>query len=127
MNSAVSELSLRLGETSAFKNAGGQCEKPANGKSPSGSRDPQELKKACSEFESLFIFHLLKEMRATVPKSGFLSGGRREDMYLSMFDAQIAREMASTRGIGLSNLLMKHLNSGEGGEEKPVARNEKKS
>lgn len=118
MNGAVSELSLRLGATNVPKNAGGQCEKPVSGKLTSGSRDPQELKKACSEFESLFIFQLLKEMRATVPKSGFLSGGRGEDMYLSMFDAQIAREMASTRGIGLSNLLMKHLNSEEGAKEK---------
>ena len=85
---------------------------------PEASRDGIELKKACAEFESLFIFHLLKEMRSTIPKTGLLTGGRGEEIYTSMFDAQIAREMASERGIGLSTLLRERLSPSLGPEEK---------
>jgi len=35
---------------------------------PSPDADPAKLKEACSELESLFIYYLLKEMRASVPK-----------------------------------------------------------
>ncbi|HEJ83089.1 MAG: rod-binding protein [Deltaproteobacteria bacterium] len=93
-------------------------ERPKAGQVPAEGRDPVELKKACAELESLFIFHLLKEMRSAVPKAGLLTGGRGEEMYTSMFDAQIARELASERGIGLSTLLMERLGSTSGPEEK---------
>ena len=72
--------------------------------------DPN-LKKACAEFESLFMFYLLKEMRATIPKSGFISGGRAEEIYTSMLDTQLARELSSNGGIGLSAILFDRLNS----------------
>jgi peptidoglycan hydrolase FlgJ len=81
------------------------------------NKNPIELKKACQELESLFIFHLLKEMRSTVPKTGFLTGGKGEEFYTSMFDAQVARELASKRGIGLSQLLMERLGPTSGTEE----------
>jgi flagellar protein FlgJ len=69
------------------------------------------LKKACAEFESLFMFYLLKEMRATIPKSGFISGGRAEEIYTSMLDTQLSRELSSNGGIGLSSILFDRLNN----------------
>jgi len=76
--------------------------------------NPQELKEACSELESLFIFYLLKEMRATIPKTGLISGGRAEEIYTSMLDSQLSKEMASQRGIGLSSLILDRLKSRPG-------------
>jgi len=73
-----------------------------------------ELKEACSELESLFIFYLLKEMRATIPKTGLISGGRAEEIYTSMLDSQISKEMASQRGIGFSSLILDRLESRPG-------------
>jgi len=70
-----------------------------------------QLKEACSELESLFIYYLFKEMRATVPKSGFVSGGRAEDIYTSMLDFQLAKELSDKGGIGLSSLLLKQLDN----------------
>ena len=70
--------------------------------------DPQ-LKKACSELESLFISYLLKEMRATIPKSGFISGGRAEEIYTSMLDSELAKELSLKGGIGLSSVLLDQL------------------
>ena len=74
----------------------------------SGQNDPQ-LKKACSELESLFIAYLLKEMRATIPKSDFINGGRAEEIYTSMLDAEMARELSAKGGIGLSSILLDQL------------------
>ena len=74
----------------------------------SGPNDPQ-LRKACSELESLFIAYLLKEMRATIPKSDFMSGGRAEEIYTSMLDSEMAKKLSSKGGIGLSAILLDQL------------------
>jgi len=76
---------------------------------PTTDNDPDKLKEACSELESLFVFYLLKEMRATVPKSGFLSGGKTEEMYTSIIDIQLARDITEKRGIGISSVLFEKL------------------
>jgi flagellar protein FlgJ len=70
--------------------------------------DP-ELREACVQMESLFIHHLLKEMRATIQKSGFISGGRAEEIYTSMLDAEMAVNISKTRGMGLAEMLMHQL------------------
>jgi flagellar protein FlgJ len=67
--------------------------------------DPQ-LREACVQMESLFIYQLLKEMRATIQKSGFISGGRAEEIYTSMLDAKMAVKISKTRGMGLAEMLM---------------------
>ena len=76
--------------------------KNANGTNP-------ELREACVQMESLFIHHLLKEMRATVHKSGFIGGGRAEEIYTSMLDAEMAVNISKTRGIGLAQMLLQQL------------------
>lgn len=68
-----------------------------------------EIDEACSELESLFIFQLLKEMRASIPKSDLVSGGRAEEIYTSMLDNQIAKELSSHGGIGLAALFRHQL------------------
>lgn len=82
--------------------------------------DPK-LREACTQMESLFIHHLLKEMRATVHKSGFISGGRAEEIYTSMLDAEMAVEISKTRGMGLAEMLLHQLGnlSAKGGSEDP--------
>ncbi|MGB8427457.1 MAG: rod-binding protein, partial [Desulfobacterales bacterium] len=69
------------------------------------------LKKACAEFEALFINQLLKELRATVEKSGLMDGGQAEEVYTGMMDAEIARDLASKGGIGLAAILYRQLSS----------------
>ena len=76
---------------------------------PGKAADPK-LRDVCRQMESLFIHHLLKEMRATIHKSGFISGGRAEEIYTSMMDAEIAVKIAERGGIGLSEMLLRQLN-----------------
>ena len=68
-----------------------------------------ELRDACRQMESLFIHHLFKEMRATIDKSGFISGGRAEEIYTSMMDAEMAAKISTRGGIGLSEMLLRQL------------------
>ena len=75
----------------------------------SSDNDPGKLKQACSELESLFIYYLIKEMRATVPKSGLIGGGSAEENYTSMLDLQLSKDIAEKRGIGISTALFERL------------------
>jgi flagellar protein FlgJ len=59
--------------------------------------------------ESLFISHLIKEMRATVEKSGFIDGGQAEEIFTSLLDVEISKKMSSSCGIGLSAILLEQL------------------
>jgi flagellar protein FlgJ len=91
-------------------------------KRPQGDiqNDP-ELRDGCLKMESLFIHHLLKEMRATIHKSGFISGGRSEEIYTSMLDAETANKISSRGGIGLAEMLLHQLGgrTAEVKEEEP--------
>ncbi|MCU0590134.1 MAG: rod-binding protein [Desulfobacterales bacterium] len=69
----------------------------------------QELKAACDDLEALFIHHMLSEMRKTVTKSGLTDGGRSEEIYTSLMDAELARDMARSGGLGLSRILQEQL------------------
>jgi flagellar protein FlgJ len=70
-----------------------------------------ELSDACRQMESLFIHHLFKEMRATIHKSGVISGGRAEEIYTSMLDAEMAAKISTRGGIGLTEMLLHQLGS----------------
>lgn len=72
------------------------------------SREVQ-IEKACRDFESLFIQHMLKQMRQTVPQNGLFSGGSAEQFYTSMLDGEVAKTISNQRGIGLAPALIRQL------------------
>lgn len=73
-----------------------------------------ELKKACADFEAIFLSQLLRTMRRTVPKSGLLDGGLAEDIYRDMLDVEIAERMARRGGMGLGDMLYRQLSKAAG-------------
>jgi flagellar protein FlgJ len=81
------------------------------------AEDSKGLKQACNEFESLFIQHMLQQMRKTVPKNGLFNGGNAEDIYTSMLDGEMARRMSRNGGIGLSSVVYGRL-AGLAGKKK---------
>jgi flagellar protein FlgJ len=87
-----------------------------SGRSSSSAESDPKLGSVCREMESLFINYLLKEMRATIDKSGLIDGGQAEEIYTSMLDAELAKEIAGRGGIGLYKLLWDQL-AGESGKE----------
>jgi flagellar protein FlgJ len=72
---------------------------------PDGGRNElQRLRKACEEFEALFIQELLKGLRRTTFET--LRGPR--SIYQSMMDEEVAR-VCARRGLGLAELLLSRL------------------
>jgi flagellar protein FlgJ len=82
-------------------------------------KDESRLQAACMEMESLFLTHLLKEMRATIDKSGFISGGQAEEIFTSLLDVEISRKMSAAGGIGLSKILLEQLRAKGGRKDDP--------
>jgi len=74
----------------------------------SGGKDDSKLKEASQGFETIFISKLWEQMRQSVPKEGYLHS-REEDMYLSMFDRELAQKMSESGGIGLGQMLYDEL------------------
>jgi Rod binding domain-containing protein len=81
-----------------------------------------KLKSVCEDMEALFIHHMLSEMRKTVAKSGLIDGGRSEEIYTSLMDAELAKEMAHSGGVGLSAILQEQLSGLAGSLRHPVPR-----
>ncbi len=67
------------------------------------------LKDTCKEFESIFIYSILKSMRKTVLRSDLLHRGMAEDIYNSMFDQEIAKNISDGNGIGISSMIYQQL------------------
>jgi flagellar protein FlgJ len=84
-----------------------------------GDKDDPQLRAACAEMESLFLSHLLKELRATVDKSGFISGGQAEEIFTSLLDVEISKKMSAAGGIGLSAILLEQLSGKKSGTDNP--------
>jgi flagellar protein FlgJ len=92
-----------------MKNRLNRAEEAIKKEKKAGGNSDAALNRACAEMESLFIYQLFKEMRATIPKSGFISGGRAEEVYRSMLDSELAKELAKRNGLGLAPMLRSQL------------------
>ena len=68
-----------------------------------------KMNTACMEMESMFIQNMFKEMRASIPKSGLISGGKAEEMFTDMLDAEMAKSLSSSGGIGLASMMQRQL------------------
>ena len=67
------------------------------------------LKKACQDFEAVFLRQLLQKMRDTVPKGGLLGDSQAEGIWRSMLDGALADEMAKSGNLGLGAMLYNQL------------------
>jgi flagellar protein FlgJ len=109
----MDDIQLRLLPAAAHLNRPYQNQKiggaPEAAKNPAADRTDPELRAACTEMESLFINYLFKEMRATIDKSGFISGGRAEEIFTSLLDVELSRQISGAGGIGLSAILLEQL------------------
>ena len=75
-----------------------------------GERE-KKLRKACTDFEAIFISLLFQTMRKTVPASGYLQAMPGKDVYTMMMDQKLAEDLARKGGgIGLQKILYHQLN-----------------
>lgn len=72
--------------------------------------DIQKIKKACKDFESVFIYQLLKTMRQTIPKTSGMGSLSGKDTYNMLMDQKVAEELSSKgNGVGLQKVLFEQL------------------
>ncbi len=77
---------------------------------PADQADQEKrLRRACQEFESLFLAYLLKTMREANTEGGLFGEGLGGDIYESLFEAEVARKIAQNGGLGLADILYRNL------------------
>ena len=71
-------------------------------------KSENDLESVAQDFESLMIQKMMESMRKTVSKSNLLESFS-SDMYESMFDEELAKEISKGPGIGLKDMILKEL------------------
>lgn len=72
--------------------------------------DDEKLKAACQEIEAIFVYEMLKQMRASIPKGGLIPEGTGEKIYRDMLDEEYSKIISkSPDNLGLSDLLYQQL------------------
>jgi Rod binding domain-containing protein len=88
----------RLGEVSPFES-----------KSGAGGNDREKLKKACTEFEGLFIQEILKFMRQTIPASPLGEAGAGKEVYQSLLDQELSKNLAKKGGLRIGEMVYRQM------------------
>ena len=70
----------------------------------------QKIKKACQDFEAIFTYYLLKNMRQTIPKSQNVASSASRDTYNMIMDQKIAEDFSRRgNGLGLQKMLYEQM------------------
>lgn len=75
-------------------------------------RNDARLKKACSEFEALLINQMLSAMREATFKANIFGSSDNEDIFQSMMDEEIARNITNRRSLGIGEAIYRQLSIG---------------
>lgn len=71
-------------------------------KKDSVETDTGKVKELAKQFESIFYDLVLKSMRSSVQKSGFIDGGNAEEIYRGMLDSEYSKMMSGQGTSGLA-------------------------
>jgi peptidoglycan hydrolase FlgJ len=78
------------------------------------ANDPETLRAAAKQFESLFTKMMLDSMRSA-SMGDPLFGSDQGDMYQDMADDQLAVQLSQGKGLGLADMLIRQLSNGVSG------------
>lgn len=71
--------------------------------------DAKQLRKACDDFEGIFLSMMYKEMKATVPESELIPEDSGREVFEDMLDEQLIKGISDGKGTGLSDVLYNQL------------------
>jgi peptidoglycan hydrolase FlgJ len=77
----------------------------AREKSGKAEREQKRLWDACIEMESLLVGRMMKEMRKTVEKTGWINGGPAEEIFEDMLYDEYSLNMSRNSNLGLAKML----------------------
>lgn len=83
--------------------------------------DPETLRAAAKQFESLFTKMMLESMRSA-SFGDPMFGSDQGDMYQDMADDQLAVQLSQGKGLGLADMLIRQLSGGAGTAPAPDTR-----
>ncbi len=72
------------------------------------AHNPDALRKTAQQFEALLTQQMLKSMRAASLGDDVM-GGEQTEFYRDMFDQQMSAHLASGRGLGIADLLVRQM------------------
>lgn len=72
------------------------------------AQSEEGMEKVARDFESVFVNKLFESMRKAIPKSGLLDS-HSMDMYQSMMDQEMAKEMSKLKGMGIGEMVYNDL------------------
>jgi flagellar protein FlgJ len=100
----MDKVTLNIG--SALTQAAGK-----NNSSKNSGEETRKLKKVCQDFESIFTYNLLKNMRNTIPKGSESNQLAGKDTYNMIMDQKVAEEISKKgNGVGIQKMLFDQLN-----------------
>lgn len=76
---------------------------------PIKSAEMTQLRRAAREFEAVMVEHMLKTVRQSFPKSGFMPSGAGQSLYQDLADEQMAKAISRGGGLGLGDVIIRAL------------------
>ncbi|NLT19605.1 MAG: muramidase [Syntrophomonadaceae bacterium] len=73
------------------------------------TKDEEKLMQACRELESVFLSKVMETMRASIPRSEFITRSFAEETFESMLYDEYAREISKNGSIGIAEMMYKQL------------------
>jgi Rod binding domain-containing protein len=73
-----------------------------------------QLREASKDFEAVFLFQILKQMRNTIHKEEMFNGGMGEEIFTGMMDEEISKRMAGRGAGGIAEILFQQLSRQHG-------------
>lgn len=67
------------------------------------------LEKACADFESIFLTHMLKSMKTAFAEDNLLGNSNESQIIRSLFEENLALGLAKGGGMGLGKILFESL------------------
>ena len=75
--------------------------------------EDNRLKTACKDFEAILLNQIMSSMRESIPEGGLFEKSYGEEIFQSMLDEQMTKDMAHGKGMGLAKLLYEDLSTQE--------------
>ena len=73
------------------------------------SASQKALQEAAEQFEAIFLYQLMEQMRRTVPENDLLGDRRAEKIFQSMLDQEMAGNVAQGQSIGLAKMIYEQM------------------
>ena len=67
------------------------------------------LKKACQDFEAIFIQSMFQAMRKTIPEGGLIEQDHATKMYQEMLDQEMATKISRLQSLGLADQMYRQM------------------